>query len=105
MPDVIIDPREHMARGGLDWQERVEYGVLLREASGKTAGDWIFSEEPGRRQIHQNGLMRLIWAAGLSLAQYHALRECSKDRSDVLLRGAEKLGIATVWHGWPDTAI
>lgn len=99
MPDTY--ERDHIARGGPADMDRVAFGRMLREAHGASAADWVFSDQAEREAIHAVGLKRLIHAAGLSLATYGALRECSKARSDVLLRGAGALGIETDWRGWP----
>ena len=92
------------------WQERrygpvddrIAYATLLRTAAGVSAGDWVMSEQPERIAIHVRGLLALIWAAGCRLFAYFDMPPFSAARSEVLLTGAEKLGVFTEWDGWRD---
>lgn len=84
-----------------DATERVRLARLMREAAGVSAANWVFSDEEVRGEIHDRGTRALVHAADWDLTEWEALAENSKARSDVLLRGAEKLGIATEWGGWP----
>jgi hypothetical protein len=61
----------------------------------------VFSDEEVRGEIHERGTRVLVQAAGCDFTEWEALAEDSKDRSDVLLSGAEKLNIETEWGGWP----
>jgi hypothetical protein len=80
--------------------EKIAFARLRREAAGVSAGDWLFSDEEVREEIHERGMRALVEAAGWDLAKWEALAEYSKERSDVLLSGAEQLGIETGWGGW-----
>lgn len=84
-----------------DVTERVLHARLLREAAGVSTADWIFSDEEVRGEIHDRGTRVLVQAADWDVTEWESLAEKSKARSDVLLSGAEKLGIATEWKGWP----
>jgi hypothetical protein len=79
---------------------KVEFGKLLRMAAGTTTADYVFAEEVGRELIHDRGRAALVSAAGRTMSEYVALPPNSKARSDILLRGAEVLGIETRWEGW-----
>lgn len=79
---------------------KVAYGRLLREAAGVSVGDWVMSEEERREAVHDQGRAALVRAAGLAMAEYAAMPPGSAARSGVLLRGAEALGIETLWEGW-----
>jgi hypothetical protein len=81
--------------------ERVRLARLMREAAGVSAADWVFSDGEVRGEIHDRGTRALVAAAGRDLAEWEALAENSKARSDILLSGAAKLGIDTEWEGWP----
>lgn len=81
-----------------DANGRVSLARLMREAAGVSAADWVFSDGEVREEIHERGTRALVEAAGWSLADWEALH--SKERSGVLLSGAEKLGIETDWRGW-----
>ena len=80
--------------------DRVAYAVLLRRAAGASAGDWVFAEQPGRDAIHVRGLLALVWAAGSRLFAYFDLPPFSPERAQVLLAGADTLGVPTDWKGW-----
>jgi hypothetical protein len=78
--------------------ERIRLARLLRQAAGATARDWVMAEPEGRAVIHMCGLLRLVEAAGETLARWRAMtREAA---AAVLLAGARKLAIATDWQGW-----
>jgi hypothetical protein len=81
--------------------DRVAMARLLREASGTSVADWVMSEIGERTAAWLGGLFRLVRAAGASLFAYFDAAPWSRARSDVLLAGAEALGIATDWVGWP----
>ena len=81
--------------------DKVLLARMMREAAGVSAADWIFSDGEVRGEIHDRGARALVHAAGWDLAEWEALAEHSKARSDILLSGAEKLGIDTEWKGWP----
>lgn len=81
--------------------ERIHLARLMREAAGVNAADWVFSDGEVREEIHDRGTRALVAAAGWDFPEWEALAEHSKERSDVLLRGAAKLDIATDWGGWP----
>jgi hypothetical protein len=80
---------------------KAAYARLLREAAGVSVADWVMSEQQRREVIHDQGRAALVHAAGWDVAAYSDLPKVSKARSDVLLRGAEVLDIATDWKGWP----
>jgi hypothetical protein len=81
-------------------EERIRLAVLLRSAAGCTARDWVMAEEEGRSVIHLSGLVRLVEAAGFTLADWRRLFEVSRRRAaELLLAGARLLSIPTDWHG------
>lgn len=84
--------------------DRVAYATLLRRASGASAGDWVFSDQRERDAIHVSGLLALVWATRCRLFAYFDMPPFSPSRAEVLLAGAERLGIATDWDGWPTPA-
>jgi hypothetical protein len=88
---------KRMGGGPEQW---IAYARLLREAAEVSAGNWVFADAAGRRAIHALGRVALVKAADLSLVAYMALPEFSRERSDVLLKGAAVLGVATDWRGW-----
>lgn len=81
--------------------DRVELAQLLRRASGVSAANWVMSEMYERTAAWLAGLVRLVRAAGASVFAYFDAPPWSRARSDVLLAGAQALGIATGWRGWP----
>lgn len=85
-----------------DASGRVSLARLMREAASVSAVNWVFSDGEVRGEIHDRGARALVEAAGWSLAEWEGLPGHSKARSDVLLSGAEKLGIFTDWAGWRD---
>jgi hypothetical protein len=85
----------------VDITERLNLARLMREAAGVSAADWVFSDGEVRGEIHDRGTRVLVQAAGWDFAEWEGLAENSKARSDILLSGAEKLGIETDWRGWP----
>lgn len=80
--------------------DRIGYARLLRSAAGSTARDWVMSDQPDRDAIHLRGLLALIWAAGVRLFAYFDLPAFSPARAQVLLAGADRMGLATDWAGW-----
>ena len=80
--------------------QRVMYARLLREAARCPVVQWVMSEWPERVAILNAGLRRLVRAAGMRFSAWTQLPPFSRARSDVLLAGARKLGIATTWPGW-----
>jgi hypothetical protein len=80
-----------------DW---IAYARLLREAARCTAADWVMAEQDVRRAVHDAGRLALVKAADLTPYAYGELPEFSRERSDVLLKGAAVLGVATDWRGW-----
>lgn len=114
------DPRRKRADAQLDMIERVlpgllgtlelnsRYARLLRAAAGLADG----TERPLRASGHykpgegeqelNRGRQVLLRAAGVSRRAYEAMHRNSKERSDVLLAGAAKLGIETDWPGWAE---
>jgi hypothetical protein len=78
----------------------VAYAHLLRDAAGVSAEEYETLSFEWREGVLQQGLANLLRAAKISQRLYQAMPRCSKDRSDVLLAGAAKLGIATDWPGW-----
>lgn len=96
MQDVVDLYHDEQA----DPVQRVMYARLLREAARCPVVQWVMSEWEERRAILNAGLRRLLRAAGVRLANWCQLPPFSKARSDILLRGAEALGIATEWPGW-----
>jgi hypothetical protein len=81
--------------------DRVEFAQLLRKASGMSAADWVMCESRERTAAWLAGLVRLVRAARASVFAYFDAPLWSRERSDVLLAGAQSLGIATGWRGWP----
>ena len=78
--------------------QRISLAVLLREAAGATARDWVMTDPEGRAVIHMSGIIRLVEAAGHTLERW---RKMTRDAAAaVLLAGARVLGIATSWQGW-----
>jgi hypothetical protein len=80
--------------------DRIALAYLLRAAAGSTARDFVMSEQDERTITHLTGFWVLIRAAGSGLFAYLALPAFSKERSAILLRGAEVLGVKTDWPGW-----
>jgi hypothetical protein len=93
--DVLFAERRYGPAG-----DRVEYARLLRSAAGASAADWVMSDQPERDAIHVRGLLALIWATGCRLFAYFDMPQFSRERAEVLLTGAGKLGIETDWKGW-----
>jgi len=78
--------------------QRISLAVLLREAAGATARDWVMTEPEGRAVIHLSGIIRLVEAAGHTVEHW---RQMTRDAAaSVLLAGARVLGIRTTWQGW-----
>jgi hypothetical protein len=83
------------------WEDRVAYATLLRAAAGASAGDWVFARgQRERDDIHLRGLLALVWATGCRLFAYFDMPPFSPARAEVLLAGAERLGVSTDWKGW-----
>jgi hypothetical protein len=78
----------------------VAYAYLLRDAAGATPEQYEAASFGARGYVLAQGRVVLLKAAGVSRRAYEAMPRCSKGRSDVLLAGAAKLGIATGWPGW-----
>jgi len=57
--------------------QRISLAVLLREAAGATARDWVMTEPEGRAVIHLSGIIRLVEAAGHTVEHW---RQMTRDR-------------------------
>jgi hypothetical protein len=78
------------------------YAHLLRDAYGITAEQYEALDFETREFVLKQGRRDLVKAAGISRRNYEAMHRNSKERSDVLLAGAAKLGIKTDWPGWAE---
>jgi hypothetical protein len=108
------DPRRQQAAAQLDMAGRmlpgllgtlsfnVAYAHLLRAAYGITAQQYEALDFETREHVLEYGRRALLEAAGISCRNYEAMHRNSKERSDVLLAGAAKLGIETDWPGWAE---
>ena len=77
-----------------------EYVRLLRVACGIDPVQWEYQDQAGREYVLAQGRMALVRASGIRRKTWNALPARSRARSDILLRGAEVLGIDTAWTGW-----
>jgi hypothetical protein len=80
----------------------VAYARLLRDASGISSEGYEAIDFESREYVLAQGRLALLKAARTSRRAYDALPRNSRQRSDVLLRGAAKLGIKTDWPGWSE---
>lgn len=81
--------------------QNASYARLLREAAGTTAEQYETADFEARGYVLAQGRLALLRAARVSRVAYAALPS-QRQRSDVLLTGAARLGIATDWPGWPE---
>lgn len=108
----MSDPAVRHAVAQLDMMERVlpgllatldlnvRYAYLLRDAAGVTAEQWAALDFEARERVMSKGCSFLRTAARVSNKRWNDMPCNSKQRSDVLLRGAAELGIETRWPGW-----
>jgi hypothetical protein len=78
----------------------VAYMNLLRTAAGTDPSQWEVLDTSGREYVLGQGRALLLKAAGVSRKAWDALPARGGQRSAVLLKGAERLGIDTDWCGW-----
>lgn len=78
------------------------YAHLLRDAAGVAPEKYEAASFELREYARAQGLLALLKAARCSRKAWSAMPRNSKQRSDVLLKGAAKLGITTDWPGWAE---
>jgi hypothetical protein len=81
-------------------EAQAEYCRLLRTAAGIDSMQWEKLDHPGREYALAKGRMALLRAAKVSRRAWNAMPAYSDQRSAVMLKGAEALGIDTRWAGW-----
>lgn len=80
------------------------YARLLCDAAGTTPEQFAALGTEGREYVLARGRGALLRAAGVTRRAWRDMPAASAERSAVLLRGAEKLGIETRWGGWQGAA-
>lgn len=83
----------------------VAYANLLRAGYGITAEQYEALDCEAREHTLNRGRLNLVEAAGFTRRAYEAMPRNSKQRSDVLLAGAARLGIETDWPGWAEIPV
>ena len=76
---------------------------LLRRDTAVHPAQWVQLDSSDREYVLRRGAMILIRAAGVRNKTWKALPAHGREQSDILLRGAEALGVHTGWAGWPET--
>jgi hypothetical protein len=80
----------------------VAYAHLLRDAAGVAPEKYEAASFEAREYALAQGRLALLKAARCSRKAWNAMPRNSKQRSDVLLKGAARLGIETGWPGWAE---
>jgi hypothetical protein len=80
----------------------VAYAHLLRDAAGTDPGQYSALDIPGREHVLAQGRAALLRAARVTRKAWDAMPAYGRERADVLLKGAARLGVETDWAGWKD---